>query len=76
MIGAVNLSQGAASMKHKTRRKDFMRKHPEALVLPFDGKTPRCCCLLVGYAKRCPAHNEGDFPECCVKCWDKPIKGG
>ena len=60
-------------MKHKTRRKDFMKKHPKALTLPADGETPRCCCRLVGYTKRCLAHSEEDFPECCIKCWDKLV---
>ena len=63
-------------MKNKTRREDFVKKHPKALVLPFDGKTPRCCCLLLGYTKKCPAHSGDDFPDCCAKCWEIPVKEG
>lgn len=61
-------------MKRKTRREDFMKKHPKALALPHDGETPRCCCRLAGYTTHCLAHSEDDFPECCVKCWDRPVK--
>jgi hypothetical protein len=58
----------------KTRKQDFLERHPNADI---EFREPiHICCAALGYGKHCGMFLEtGNNPN-CVECWNKPVEKG
>lgn len=51
----------------KTRKQDFLEKHPNAKL--YDDKSPKACAEYLGYCNQCPIDETG-CKMSCEDCWN------